>query len=197
MPQIKLLLIVTFVVQGIISVPLSNSDDITDYYWREYTGVIPSDAIPGGTDRSAKRTYIGQMYSKSFGLLPATIYPGSTSAIASGGGKSFSADTFVKILCSRNLDRYHWIPTRNQDTHLLTDCHLVIGGTEAGYVLNIGRVNHEMQTVIGKVFAHHTPFRGLSIPNKQNEAIYQTYEILTYNCDLNRYLGNITYATVY
>lgn len=37
------------------------------------------------------------MHSKQFGLLPATIYRGSKSARASGGGNSFSADTFVKV----------------------------------------------------------------------------------------------------
>ncbi|XP_031354150.1 uncharacterized protein LOC116178712 [Photinus pyralis] len=156
-------------------------NEITDYYWREYVGEIPCDAIPGGFDKSGNPAYIGQMYHSKFGLLPATITKGSQKALASGGGSSFTSDTFVKILCSRHHDRYKWVPTENANGHLLTNYHLVIGGNEAGYVLNIGRVNHEMEVVIGKVFAHHTPYRGLSIPNKAKEAVYQSYEILVYD----------------
>ncbi|KAK5641279.1 hypothetical protein RI129_009826 [Pyrocoelia pectoralis] len=156
-------------------------DEIIDYYWREYVGEIPNDAIPGGFDKSGNPTFIGQMYSAKFGLLPSTICNSSKQLLASGGGKSFTSDTFVKVLCSQHHERYKWIVTENAKTHLLTNYHLVIGGNEAGYVLNIGRVNHEMGILIGKVFAHHTPYRGLSIPYKEKEVTYQTYEILVYD----------------
>lgn len=156
-------------------------NSIRDYYWREYLGVIPSDAIPGGFDKTNQRTYIGQMFDSRFGLLPSTIYKGSKHLLASGGGSSFTADTFVKILCSPNHNRYKWIPTENSKSHLLVDYHLVIGGNEAGYVLNIGRVNHESEIILGKVFGHNTPYRGLSIPYKSKESIYQSYEILVYD----------------
>ncbi|KAK5650635.1 hypothetical protein RI129_001664 [Pyrocoelia pectoralis] len=121
------------------------------------------------------------MYRTGFGLLPSTIYRGSKYLLASGSGSSFTSDSFVKILCSRNHHKYKWIPTENSQTHLLTAYHLVIGGNEGKYVLNIGRVNHEMEIIMGKVFAHNTPHRGLSIPYKDKEAIYQSYEILVYD----------------
>ncbi|KAK4886675.1 hypothetical protein RN001_002946 [Aquatica leii] len=152
---------------------------IPDYYWREYLGVIPDDAFPGGSDKSGAHTYIGQMFTKGL-LLPATIYQGSQTALASAGGISIRQENFVKILCTQSPGRYRWIPTENSKIHLLTDVHLVIGGTEAGYVLNIGRVNHEMNVVIGKIFADHTLHKGLKIPYNNQEITYQSYEVLVY-----------------
>ncbi|KAK4886676.1 hypothetical protein RN001_002947 [Aquatica leii] len=150
-----------------------------DYYWRDYVGIIPNDALPGGFDKSRARTYIGQILTKDL-LLPATIHNGSKTSVASANGETIYVDNFVKILCTRNRGRYRWVTTENSKTHLLTNFHLVIGGTEAGYVLNIGRVAHDMQVIVGKVFAHHTPYKGLTIPYNNTEITYQSYELLVY-----------------
>lgn len=44
-----------------------------DYYWREYNGVIPEDAFPGGADMGGNPTYIGQTFFPSKTILTPTI----------------------------------------------------------------------------------------------------------------------------
>ncbi|RZC36411.1 DUF3421 domain containing protein, partial [Asbolus verrucosus] len=49
---------------------------VHDYYWRDYTGTIPEDAVVGGKDVNGKDIYIGQAYIKNEGLIVVQIYPG-------------------------------------------------------------------------------------------------------------------------
>lgn len=49
--------IVVFKHVNSVTVIVSN---VEGYYWREYTGELPSDAVPGGSDKYGKTTYIGQ-----------------------------------------------------------------------------------------------------------------------------------------
>ncbi|KAF2887851.1 hypothetical protein ILUMI_18322 [Ignelater luminosus] len=82
----------------------SSQEEITDYYWREYTGFIPSDAIIAGTDKSGKPIYIGQGFFKNIGLLPATIYKGSKSVSVTAIGKTHTADKNVKVNSRSSID---------------------------------------------------------------------------------------------
>ncbi|KAF5289368.1 hypothetical protein FQR65_LT11879 [Abscondita terminalis] len=152
------------------------------YYWRDYVGHIPPDAVEGGLDKSGNPTYIGQVYTKQYELLPATIYSGCPFAVASAYNHRFEVDKNIKILCSNEQDKLAWVLTKNEETHLLFNCHMVIGGFEVGQTLNIGRVNHGGHTIIGKVFSYPLGNRGLWIPNNAHEANFLQYEILTYGC---------------
>jgi hypothetical protein len=61
----------------LLLVPLTSCQDSTaDYYWREYTGVIPRDAIAGGANINGEQIYIGQAYVKNSGFIPAQINAG-------------------------------------------------------------------------------------------------------------------------
>ncbi|KAF2900132.1 hypothetical protein ILUMI_06050 [Ignelater luminosus] len=162
--------------------PSNTPAHIFDYYWRDYVGIIPEDAIPGGKDKAGVTTYIGQVYIKDRELLPATIYPGCKTARASAYNKELQTEKNVKILCGRHLEKYKWKTTKNEETHLLTDCHLVVGGHEVGHNLNFGRVNHDGQVVVGKVFSNPLSNRGLWIPYNGQETHFLSYEILTYGC---------------
>ena len=67
------------------------------YYWREYTGVVPPDAVPGGRDANGQITYIGQAYSEGYGLMIAQIYPGVKEVdVPSYGAKRILTD--VKVI---------------------------------------------------------------------------------------------------
>ena len=46
------------------------------YYWKEYTGAIPPDALPGGSDPDGRHAYIAEAYIHDRGLYTAQIYPG-------------------------------------------------------------------------------------------------------------------------
>lgn len=68
---------------------------------------------------------------------------------------------------------------------MLTECDQVIGGTEIGQVLTIGRVNLQGSVIIGKVFANHLTNKGLWIASGDGgPANYLSFELLNYNCKI-------------
>ncbi|KAK4877867.1 hypothetical protein RN001_010373 [Aquatica leii] len=144
-----------------VSCNCSKNGTTLGYYWKEYFGDIPHDAVKGGTDKNGNPTYIGQVYSKEYELLPATIYYGCLTATASAYNKRLEFAKNIKILCSHDQSTVSWVATKNEETPLLTNCHLVVGGSEVGQTLNIGRVNHNGRTVFRVLLAR---FFG-TIPN--------------------------------
>jgi hypothetical protein len=68
-----------------------------DYYWRDYTGEIPHDAILGGYDVNKKPTYIGQAFLADVGIIPGTIYPGQVGIRLPFGWKATFSDIAVKV----------------------------------------------------------------------------------------------------
>lgn len=84
-------------------------------------------------------------------------------------------------MCSKHKDNFEWIQTKSDETHLLIDRHLVIGGFEVGSSLTIGRVRYEGKVIVGKVFSYPLPNKGLWIPHNRVPVNFQSYEILTYN----------------
>jgi hypothetical protein len=62
----------------LLLVPLTSCLDINShyYYWREYTGIIPRDAVAGGANINNKQVYIGQAYVRNHGLIPGQINDG-------------------------------------------------------------------------------------------------------------------------
>jgi hypothetical protein len=70
-----------------------------EYYWKEYAGVIPPDALPGGRDLDGRNTYIGQAYIHGHGLYVAQIFPGKNELdVPCYGVKKADKDIKVKIL---------------------------------------------------------------------------------------------------
>jgi hypothetical protein len=57
-----------------------------DYYWRDYYGKIPDDAVEGGKDIRGNPTYIGQAFVLHHGILIGQIYPGQISLTTSKEG---------------------------------------------------------------------------------------------------------------
>ena len=161
------------------------------YYWRDYLGEIPSDAVAGGMNRADKPTYIGQVYIKGVELLPATIRRNTLNATTSAHNKEIYANKNIKILCSNEIDKLTWIATKSNELHLLSNCNLVIGGSEVDHTLYIGRVNHGGRTIIGKVFSRRKGFNGLWIPYNGHEINFKTFEVLAFNCsyDIDVRLG--------
>ncbi|KAK5646301.1 hypothetical protein RI129_004765 [Pyrocoelia pectoralis] len=179
--RLLLIICINFVLPASASGPCNKPS--LGYYWRDYVGEIPYDAVPGGKDKSGLPTFIGQAYIKGFELLPATINAGSPTAIASAYNIMMPVNKNIKILCSNELEKFSWLVTKSEEAHLITNCHLVVGGSEVDQTLHIGRVNHDGQTVIGKVFSYRPGGKGLWIPYGGHEIHYTSYEILTYNCN--------------
>lgn len=61
-----------------------------EFFWKDYTGLIPSEALPGGIDKTGNKTYIAQLsivaeynyQSSNIHTLPATLLRGARSAEA-------------------------------------------------------------------------------------------------------------------
>ncbi|KAF2897472.1 hypothetical protein ILUMI_08702 [Ignelater luminosus] len=170
------------------------SNEFPDYYWREYVGIIPEDAVEGGTDQSGNPTYVGQAYFDHIGLLPAIIFPACRKAYTTAYFSELTTDKNIKILCSKHKENLEWIQTKSEETHLLTDRGLVVGGYEVGQTLNIGRLLYDGRVIIGKVFSHPLANKGLWIPYNERPMNFQSYEILTYktNKDILTYNNNNT-----
>lgn len=83
---------------------------IVEYYWREYNGIIPNDAIPGGFDSAGNPTYIGQIPYRGPRLLPATIHKDCSTAYSTVYGREVTADTHVKVRHLKLIKKFNRKP---------------------------------------------------------------------------------------
>ncbi|RZC35800.1 DUF3421 domain containing protein, partial [Asbolus verrucosus] len=100
-------------------------------------------------------TYIAQLFLVDHGLLPTRLYKGEKTVTASRNGVHTS-DEFIKILCSKQPEKFVWLPVTAQNLHTeIIGKHLVVGGTENGKVVNIGRGAYQEEVVVGKVCSYN------------------------------------------
>jgi hypothetical protein len=152
-----------------------------DYYWRDYYGEIPDDAIPGGSDRNYKPTYIGQVYVPNRQIQTVRIYPGKESVTASANG-IFTLTSFIKILCSDKPEKFSWVSTTAAKLHTdLVGRHLVLGGTESAKELNIGRISYQGEVIVGKVCGYNIGNALMYFPYDNKEVTASSYEVLIYD----------------
>ncbi|KAJ3636612.1 hypothetical protein MTP99_000141 [Tenebrio molitor] len=164
----------------LLLIPLASCTD-ANYYWREYTGKIPADAVVGGADINGENVYIGQAYVKNSGLIPAQINAGVKEVYAPIKGAQ-KVDRHIKILCGA-LEDFEWVPTNATNLHLeLLNRQVVIGGHEDGYgSVIVGRISYEGGTQIGKINAFtvgNSYFRWVDIHKK--EPGVTRYDVLVY-----------------
>lgn len=129
--------------------------DVEGYYWRDYVGIIPTDAVPGGANKIA---YIGQALNPSMNNHPAAILPGiingNTKRMSyeyNGGDHSGTQD--VKILCSAHPEQLQWVAVRAGDSLLTVnkDKQFVVGGHDTDHMMLIGRITESGNVLIGKL----------------------------------------------
>nr|XP_022910671.1 uncharacterized protein LOC111421722 [Onthophagus taurus] len=154
------------------------SCESVDLYWRDYNGTIPSDAYPAGND-----IYIGQTlnlpYMQVGGLLPGGLYPDRHMVIVEAHGKRQEHNKNIKVLCTSTpyLLKWKWINTRDLKPNLSENC--VIGGYEGDRLLFIGKIFHDGEWKIGKVFPPSNDRNGLRIWTKEGIAFRtQDFQIL-------------------
>ena len=75
-----------------------------DYYWREYKGAIPQDAVVAGQDGRSQKAYIGQAYVKGFGLMVIHIRPNAKELYAPICGVK-NVNEHIKV--STKLDNHY------------------------------------------------------------------------------------------
>ncbi|KAJ3636598.1 hypothetical protein MTP99_000129 [Tenebrio molitor] len=165
----------------LLLVPLTFCQDNTaDYYWREYTGVIPRDAVKGGANINGEQVYIAQAYVKNHGLIPGQINAGVKEVWVPIDGVQ-KIDQHIKILCSVN--NFVWVATNSTNLHVeMVDRQMVIGGHEDDHgIIAVGRISYEGGTQIGKIDAFtvgDSHFRW--VDSNKNEGDVTSFDVLVY-----------------
>ncbi|KAF7280917.1 hypothetical protein GWI33_005383 [Rhynchophorus ferrugineus] len=154
---------------------------INDYYWRDYTGVIPWDAYSPGKAGNGEPIYIGQGFLKKHpGVYPIVIQQGKPLRVPILG--SHTPDTFVQILCSPYPQSFKWMQMNATHLHLISaDIHLVRGGVEDGNWLNIGRITYQGEMKIGKVLGGHLGNAEFWFLHGTEEKMVKSYEVLYFD----------------
>nr|XP_023016654.1 uncharacterized protein LOC111505969 [Leptinotarsa decemlineata] len=183
----KVVFVLTYFLFNVFSAEISKKPDVP-YYWRDYTGFIPSDAIPGGLDLNHETTYIGQGFVGNVGIIPGIIYPGQREIYVPEHGVK-KVDTYVKILCSPYKNAFRWHPVTASDFQVKTiGKYLVKGGVEMNNLLNIGRIAFQGEVVTGKIVTNSPDFPDTApmffvLKNQERET--RQYEVLIYDDLLN------------
>ncbi|EFA03860.1 hypothetical protein TcasGA2_TC013978 [Tribolium castaneum] len=153
------------------------------YYWREFTGVVPPDALPGGKDADGRRTYIGEAYVHNHGIYVVQIYPGVKEVeVPAYGPKSASFN--IKILCTEDPESFFWIKTSaktyEKDIEGLEPVTAGYDGVGNSGVVNVGRIFYQGEVLVGDV----TPYASrkgnvqLWFPFRKMERAVNFYELL-------------------
>ncbi|RZB39167.1 DUF3421 domain containing protein [Asbolus verrucosus] len=173
----------------LVNVEFSNGN--CSYYWKNYNGDTPDDAVPGGQEPKGEVFYIGLVHLKLINeIFAGMIVPSAKSARITSLGVTRDVRndpfTIVNILCSSDKEAFEWVATKNEDLHLLDENILVEGGKVLGQDLYIGRVRLDTGVVLGKVFPYKFIYQGLYVPLSGTFAHYLSYEVLTFDCERNK-----------
>ncbi|KAG5881308.1 hypothetical protein JTB14_035584 [Gonioctena quinquepunctata] len=161
-----------------------------DFYWRDYNGRIPIDAIPAGNSSNGL-SYIGQAYIHHYGLLLGTITPNYMEIKVPCYGVVVT-NIMIRILCAQNHSRFHWVPTSLETfkRDMKEQCP-VLGGYDrkAGEMrgskgtLNIGRTRKFGDVIIGNIAAYDEREVWFYYPLDGGENRASSYEVLVYRGD--------------
>jgi hypothetical protein len=153
---------------------------LENYYWREYVGRVPEDAIVAGKTTAHTNVYIGQAYLKNAGLIVGSIFPGVKELhVPYDGDKKL--DKSIKILCGPQ-DNFYWMSTNYNNLQLeVIDKHAVIGGHEDAHgSMNIGRISHGGDIIVGKVTSYWPGKAYFNFVDNGSEKRVNSYQILMY-----------------
>ncbi|RZC34222.1 DnaJ and/or DUF3421 domain containing protein [Asbolus verrucosus] len=154
-----------------------------NYYWRDYTGSVPEDAVVGGKNVNGKNVYIGQAYDRNVGLIPVQINAGVKEVIIPIFGKIKRTDKYTKILCGPQAN-FYWLPANATDLHLtLLDKHPVLGGhVDGAGQINIGRISRDSETKIGRILSYDVGRAYFYFNDNGKEGVnIPSYEVLMYD----------------
>ena len=137
----------------ILAAKLPEIEDV--YYWRDYKGKIPSDALSAGEDAHGKPIYITQVLYKDL-IIPGKLVSGDTESYFEYGNQELSSINNIKILCTLHSDLLEWIPATTK--HFKQKQYFITGGYERDRKIYIGRGTYKNEVVVGKVvYGKNTP----------------------------------------
>ncbi|KAK5646594.1 hypothetical protein RI129_005058 [Pyrocoelia pectoralis] len=149
------------------------------YYWREFDGKIPQDALPGGINSEGVTTYIGQVFGRNL-VIPAKIDIVNDTVTYEWGYKEFLATENIKILCARYPEQFQWLSTGHGYMSQLKGKHLIIGGYEEGADIYIGRIQLDDELALGKVI-NGSNQATLNTTKDGKGTQHAAFQVLSYN----------------
>ncbi|KAK4880434.1 hypothetical protein RN001_008580 [Aquatica leii] len=157
----------------------SEKNPVPGYYWKKFNGVIPKNALPGGTNRNGTVTYIGQVYDKQL-VIPAKIDIDNSSVSYEWGYQEHFVTENINILCVDHPEQFQWLTSANGLLHNLKDKHLVTGGYEEESHIYIGRIQLDDELSLGKIIQGP---RQTTLNTVRDGTGYQhaAFQILVYN----------------
>ncbi|KAB0794042.1 hypothetical protein PPYR_13662 [Photinus pyralis] len=157
---------------------------VDDYCWRDFVGIIPSDAFKAGVDKSGNPLYIGQVLFDEK-LINGKIFTDSDYVYFNWFFREHSKNKNGKIFCTNQPQKFEWIKTsHNKVLSLMNRKTLVPGGFEE-YTTYIGRVLLRSENAVGKVVVTKDECLGLFTTSEGRSLTYNDFEILTYNPSIN------------
>ncbi|KAK9870091.1 hypothetical protein WA026_006185 [Henosepilachna vigintioctopunctata] len=88
----------------------SKDSEPSDYYWRDFYGIIPPDAFPIGDENQYPQTYVGLVFDPlNNGTFVTTIADGLDYVYNANDGKVFQKTKLIQILCTTEADRLAWV----------------------------------------------------------------------------------------
>ncbi|KAF5293686.1 hypothetical protein FQA39_LY03171 [Lamprigera yunnana] len=123
------------------------------YYWRDYHGVVPNDALVPGIDNNGMSVYIAQVLYEDQ-LIPGRLVEGQNQAVFEYGGKKWTTSINIKIFCTKVPQFFKWIKTTSAKFSVQND--YIVGGYEKRYGIFIGRGTHNWDLLIGKIVVDGT-----------------------------------------
>lgn len=82
-----------------------NNNQILGYYWRDFNGTVPRDAIKVAQKTSFEPVYIGQGYFEGVGLLPGMLKNGMMEMSVAAQGRVYTTAKNIKVIffCSSRV----------------------------------------------------------------------------------------------
>lgn len=160
---------------------------VEDYFWRDYSGIVPRDAFAAGTDSNGQPTYIAQISIPSVqdprrstvDVIPAVLRAGEVEVYAPynlGVHYVNAMNSSVKVMCVYSTGYYKWHSPKDP----LSSYHrYVVVGSESSRPLYLGRAVMNNQSLTGKIYADDR--RRLIVGVYQGGQVYlDSFAILTY-----------------
>ncbi|KAF5292709.1 hypothetical protein FQR65_LT11177 [Abscondita terminalis] len=152
---------------------------LEEYCWRDFEGIVPTDAFLAGVDAVGKQIYIGQVLFEDK-LEPGKIYKNDKNIYFEMGNKEIVLNENVKILCTVLPHQFKWVPTDKNNVSLLVEEILIRGGFEPSYYIYIGRVKTNSFVGVGKIVCSDSCLAMYTTDNGTAKN-FDSFEVLTYS----------------
>ncbi|XP_068900648.1 uncharacterized protein [Tenebrio molitor] len=152
-----------------------------NYCFYDYTGVLPIDAVVGGTDQIGQPFYIGLVHFHQLNAFSVCMILSNFQSIYVSALDTIfkiNPSLHVMIMTSHHQDQLKWEST---NIHRMHNFEIVTAAKIGLSNIYFGRVQHGGRTLVGQVYPHNTNYRGFYMSSRTKRHQYTSFEILTFS----------------